>query len=161
MVHKASALTRAVIALTVLGAAGGAIATPVFAGARHPAARQVTCQAGGSYTRIHMSPAPMAIFGSLQANQSATVAVHVLNGNICVAGATVYVNMSSHVSGDTLAPQTSSQCGGTTQIGSGEVACTTDSTGNVTLVYTTPSSLPDGSGSTWARPPGSARRTPC
>jgi hypothetical protein len=143
MVHKASALTRAVIAITVLGAAGGAIATPVFAGARHPAARQVTCQTGGSYTRIRMSPAPMATFGSLQASQSATVTVHVLNGNTCVAGTTVYVNMSSHVSGDTLAPQTPSQCGGTTQIGSGEVACTTDSTGNVTLVYTAPSTLPD------------------
>jgi hypothetical protein len=143
MVLKASALTRAVIALTVLGAAGGAIATPVLAGARHPAVRQVTCQTGGSYTRIHMSPAPMATFGSLQAGQSTTVTVHVLNGNICVAGVTVYVNMSSHVSGDTLAPQTPSQCGGTTQIGSGEVACTTDSTGNVLLVYTAPSSLPD------------------
>ena len=64
-------------------------------------------------------------------------------GTFAWLGATVYVNMSSHVSGDTLAPQTPSQCGGTTAIGSGEVACVTDSTGNVALVYTAPSSLPD------------------
>jgi hypothetical protein len=142
MTHKVSALTRAAIMIAVLGAAG-AVSTPVFAGAQSHAIRTVTCQTGGSYTRLRFSPAPMAVFGSLQAGKTTTFSAQPLNGKACVAGVTVWININPHVSGDSLAPQNPSQCGGTTSIGSSYVGCTTDSNGNVPLVYTAPSTLPD------------------
>jgi len=46
------------------------------------------------------------------------------------------------VNGDVLAPQTPSQCGNATSIGSNPVACTTDSNGKVTVIYTAPSTAP-------------------
>jgi hypothetical protein len=145
MVHQASRLTRAAITTTVamLGIAGTAIATPAFASAPTHATHQQTCLNGGGYTRLKMAPAPITVFGSLQASQSATFSVQAQNGSTCVAGTVVYVDTSSHVNGDVLAPQTASNCGNTTSIGSNYVACTTDSTGKVVLVYTTPSTIPD------------------
>ena len=145
MVHHASRLTRAAITTTVvmLGIAGTAIATPAFASAPAHSTHQLTCLNGGGYTRLKMAPAPITVFGSLQASQSATFSVQAQNGTTCVAGTVVYVDVSSHVNGDVLAPQTPSECGNTTSIGYGYVACTTDATGKVVLVYTTPSTIPD------------------
>jgi hypothetical protein len=145
MVHHASRLTRAAITTTiaVLGIAATTFATPASAGAQGHATHQQTCLIGGGYTRLKMSPAPMTVFGSLQASQSVTFSVQAQNGLTCVAGTVVYVNISSRVNGDVLAPQTPSECGGTTQISFNEVACTTDATGKVVLVYTAPSTIPD------------------
>ena len=145
MMHHASKLTRAAITTTiaVLGIAGAAIATPALASAPIHSTHLQTCLNGGGYTRLKMTPAPITVFGSLQASQSATFSVLAQNGSTCVAGTVVYVDMSSHVNGDVLSPQTPSECGNTTSIGYGYVACTTDSTGKVVLVYTTPSTIPD------------------
>jgi hypothetical protein len=90
-----------------------------------------------------MSPAPIAVFGSLQPDQSSSFFVEPLNGTRCVTGSVVYVNISSRVSGDLLVPQSSAQCSGAAQISVNEVACTTDTTGKVYLTYTAPASLPD------------------
>ena len=143
MVHHASRLTRAAITTTiaVLGIAATTFATPASAGAQGHATQ--TCLTGGGYTRLKMSPAPITVFGSLQASQSATFSVQAVNGSTCVAGTVVYVNISSRVNGDVLAPQTPSECGNTTQISFNEVACTTDAIGKVVLVYTAPSTIPD------------------
>jgi hypothetical protein len=145
MVHQASRLTRAAVitAVAALGIAGTTIATPVFASAPGHSTHQQACLNGGGYTRLKMTPAPITVFGSLQASQSATFSVLAQNGSTCVAGTVVYVNMSSHVNGDVLSPQTPSECGNTTSIGSGYVACTTDSTGKVVLLYNAPSTIPD------------------
>jgi hypothetical protein len=145
MMHRASTLTRAALTITValLAAAAGTIAMPAVAGAASHTTHQQTCQVGGSYTHIRFSPAPIALAGSLQPGQSATFFMQPLNGTTCVAGATVWVDVSSHVNGDVLAPQTPAQCGNTTQISLNYVGCTTDSTGRVFLTYTAPSTLPD------------------
>jgi hypothetical protein len=145
MVHHASRLTRVAITTTVaaLGIAALAVATPAFASAPTHATHQQTCLNGGGYTRLKLAPAPITVFGSLQPSQSATFSVQATNGSTCVAGTLVYVDMSSHVNGDVLAPQTPSDCGDMTQIGSNYVACTTDSTGKVVFVYTAPSTIPD------------------
>jgi hypothetical protein len=145
MVHHASRFTRAAITTTiaVLGIAATTLATPASAGARVHATHQQTCLNGGGYTRLKMNPAPITVFGSLQAGQTATFSVQAQNGTTCVAGTVVYVDISSHVNGDVLSPQTPSECGNTTSIGFNYVACTTDSTGKVVLLYTTPSTIPD------------------
>ena len=145
MVLHASRLTRAAVITTVtmLGVAGAAFGTPAFAGAQGHAARQQTCVVGGSYTRLKTIPTPITVFGSLQASQSATFSFQAINGSSCVAGTVVYVYINPHVNGDVLAPQTPSQCGNATSIGSNPVACTTDTTGKVTLLYTAPSTIPD------------------
>jgi hypothetical protein len=141
MKHSASAFTRAAVVLAVVGAASAAVASaPVDAGVGRAAQ---TCQVGGSYTRIKMLPAPIAVFGSLQASQTASFSAQATNGNICVSGVVVWVQLGSHVSGDSLIVQNPSQCGGSTTIGGFFVACTTDATGNVALTYEAPFTLPD------------------
>jgi hypothetical protein len=142
MMHKASALTRAAVVLAVLGAGSAAIASsPVDAGVGRAAQ---TCQVGGTYTRIRMLPAPMAVFGSLQANQTASFSAQATNGNLCVSGTVIYLILTNHVSGDSLIVQNPSQCGGATTIGSSFfVGCTTDATGKIPLTYKAPSTLPD------------------
>jgi hypothetical protein len=100
--------------------------------------RAATCVSGG-VTRIKMTPAPIATFGSLQAGQSANFSALALNGTTCDAGATISLNVSGGP-GTVFVP--SSQCFGRTQLGSSSIQCVTDSTGNVAMTFTVPNVLP-------------------
>jgi hypothetical protein len=127
-----------------VGAGAGAliiaatIAAPSGAGASLAAGG---CQTGTTYTSIRMAPQPIATFGSLKPSQQTQFFAEPLNVKACVAGATVYLSVDTHVKGDSTAVP-ASQCHGVTLLTSTPTACTTDATGKVTATYTSPGTLP-------------------
>jgi Calx-beta domain len=139
---KASKMARVGLLAAGLAFAAGAMATPALVAAQHRRVPQ-QCATGTTYTRIKMSPQPIAPFGSLLAGQTVSFYAQPFNGTACVAGAVEYVSVTQAVSGSSVTVQTPSQCGGATTVTSTPLACTTDSTGRVHFTYTAPSSIPD------------------
>jgi len=135
-----------IVAAGVAGVAGSAVARSA-PGVTNAAAPCTT--PGSQYTHVRMNPAPIALAGSLQASQTVTWFAEALDGTLCVPDATIWMQDLSDVSGSVVGLP-AAQCGGQSTLpaaASGRpgnpVACTTDSTGRVTMTYTTPSTIPD------------------
>ena len=139
---KTSKIVRVGLLAAGLAFAAGVTATPALVAAQHVRVPQ-QCATGTTYTRIKMSPQPLATFGSLLAGQSVSFDAQPLNGTACVAGAVEYVSLTQTVAGSSVTVQTPSQCGGATTVTSTPVACTTDATGKVFFTYKAPSTIPD------------------
>ena len=135
-----SKLVRGLVMASAAGAVilAAALAAPSAVGA-HIAAGG--CAPGTTYTSIRMAPQPIATFGSMKPSQQAQFYAEPLNSKACVAGATVYLSVDTHVKGDSTAVQ-ASQCHGVTLLTSVPTACTTDAAGKVTATYTSPGTLP-------------------
>jgi hypothetical protein len=88
-----------------------------------------------------MMPDPIAAFGSLQAGQSSAFSAVALAGSRCVAGANINLNLSGGPGSVAVPPNA---CGGANRLGGTAIACTTDSTGSVAMIFAAPSPLPDG-----------------
>jgi hypothetical protein len=125
----------------VLAGAASVTGAAIVRSAPAPAPAQCT-NPGTAYTHVRMSPEPIATAGSLQGGQSATWFAQALDGTLCVPGATIWLVEISHVSGDSMTVSPS-QCGGSSIVGTTPIACTADSSGKVSITYTSPTTIPD------------------
>lgn len=103
-----------------------------------------SASAATSYTGLHFDKDPVASAGSLGAGQAASSILRAKNGSAAAPGAVVYLSYTTSVSGDSVTVP-GAQCGGATTLSSRAIACTTDSLGQILVMYVA-SAAPPGQG---------------